>query len=195
MAVINSLVEGDLDHAVADTLIQRTGHVIGAVYGKKGIGYIKTKVRDFNKICDATCFLTLVDFMDTHLPCPAEVISQWLPHRYPNMLFRVAVREIESWLMADRSGLANFLAIDVTKVPANPEEIEDPKRSIINLARRSKKPSMRSALVPESGSTAQVGRLYTSEMTRYIKTQWNITAARGIAPSLEQCLRRLEALG
>ncbi|MGB9181827.1 MAG: hypothetical protein WCB68_21530, partial [Pyrinomonadaceae bacterium] len=166
----------------------------GTCYGRKGSGYIKRKIQGFNLTAQSTYYLALIDFMDTHLLCPAEVIAQWIPNRQPKMLFRIVVREIESWLMADRHNLAGFLKISIDKVPRNPEQLHDPKLKLINLARGTRDAHVRSALVPEIGSTAQVGKLYDSEMRRFINRLWNVEAARNNAPSLDKCLKRLEEL-
>jgi hypothetical protein len=195
MAIIHALVEGNLDEAVVFKAIRVTGHTLGTCYGKRGSGYIKSKIRSFNLSARSTYYLALIDFMDTALSCPPEVITNWLPNRQPKMLFRVVVREIESWLLADRDNLAEFLKVRVNRIPTNPEQVYDPKLELINLARRSISSSIRSALVPEIGATAQVGRLYNSEMRIFIDTLWDIHAARTLAPSLDRCLRILESLG
>src|SRR5215213_963091 len=197
MAIIHALVEGNLDEAVAFKMIRATGHIPGICYGRKGFGYIKNKVRSFNQSARSMYYLTLVDFMDTQvidpdLSCPPEVVTRWVPHRNPKMMFRVVVREIESWLLADRDNLAQFLKVNADRIPANPEQVPDPKLKLINLARRSISSRVRSALVPEVGSTAQVGRLYDSEMKIFINKLWDINAARNRAASLDKCLRTLE---
>ena len=194
MAVINPLVEGEMDEAVAFKLIDTTGHSPGVCYGKKGCGYIKSKIQGFNLSARYSCYLTLVDIMDTGISCPADVVAQWLPHSEVNMIFRVVVREIESWLMADRHGLADFLGVSLIRIPTSPEQIEDPKRELVNIARRSRKPRIRSAIVPDSTSTAQVGRLYLSELSNFINVRWQPQMARMVAPSLDRCLKRLESL-
>jgi hypothetical protein len=194
MQVINHLVEGELDEAVAVRIIQAAKHYPGVCYGKKGVGYIKEKVRGFNKAVHQAPFLTLVDFMDTGQSCPPEVVSGWLPHRHQKMLFRVVVREIESWIIADRRNLARFLKIHLVRVPVNPEQLTDPKLALVNLARHSRSALVRDAVVPESGSTAQVGRLYLSEMRRFVIEVWDAQEARENAPSLNKCLISLEEL-
>ncbi len=194
MTVVNMLVEGLLDEAVAIRLIEYTRHVPGVCYGKRGYGYVKEKILGFNQTAHSVCYLALADFMDTKLNCPSEVISQWLPHRHPNMIFRLVVRELESWLLADHDNLAAFLHINSILVPDDPESIADPKRTIVNLARRSRSSAIRSALVPEDNSTAQVGKLYQSLMADFIQTHWNPSQARQRSPSLARCISRLSEL-
>lgn len=194
MAVIHMLVEGVLDEAVANRIIVATDHIPGHCYPKKGFTYIKDKIKGFNKSAVSINYLALVDFMDTRLPCPGAVVTNWLPHRQPKMLLRVVVREIESWLLADRENIANFLQIAPAKIPGKPEELEDPKQSLINLARASRSKKIRAALVPDEGSTASEGRLYTSELSQFVSQEWDPVSARRNAPSLERCYKRLQAL-
>ncbi len=191
---INALVEGVLDEAVASRLIKESGRQFSTCYGKRGCGYIQQKVRGFNNAAAALPILTLIDFMDTGLECPARVVSDWLPHRHENMLFRVVVSEIESWLLADATNIASFLQIPTNRVPTDPEALNDPKQVLVNLARRSRSSKVRSSLVPAQGSTAQVGTLYVSEMMRFVHNQWDIVAAQAQSPSLGRCVTRLEEL-
>lgn len=194
MAVINTLVEGVLDEAAAARVLVSTNHVPGVCYGKRGSGYIRSKIRGFNDAARDVQYLALVDFMDTGLNCPPDVITEWVPHRRPEMIFRVVVPELESWLLADRANLAEFLRVETRLIAQNPEQLADPKRELVNLARHSRRRSVRSALVPDDGSTAQVGKLYVSEMTRFINEIWDVNSARTRAPSLDRCLAALEAV-
>ena len=194
MALVNMLVEGTLDEEVARRILSHTQHTPGVCYGKRGYGYIKEKLPGFNQAAQSVCYLALVDFMDTGHNCPSEAVAQWLPNPRPRMIFRLVVRELESWLLADRDGLATFLHIRTAAISSNPEQLTDPKREIVNLARRSRSSAIRSAFVPENGSTAQVGRLYQSSMLDFIQTQWNISQARTAAPSLDRCILRLSGL-
>ena len=189
------LVEGLMDEAAANCLIKTAGHTPGTCFGKKGYTKIQSKVRGFNKTSIGAIYLVLVDFMDTGLGCPAEVVLQWVPYRQSNLLFRIVVRELESWLLADKENLADFLNISAAKIPADPELLKDPKLTLVNLARSSRSRSIREALVPDSGSTtAKEGRLYTSEMIRFIQQRWDIANARCNSESLDKCCSRLEEI-
>jgi len=195
MALIHTLVEGLMDEAAANCLIKVAGHTPGTCYGKKGYTKIQSKVQSFNKTSVGAIYLVLVDFMDTGLACPADVVSQWVPHRRPNLLFRIVVRELESWLLADKENLADFLNVSVAKIPTDPELVKDPKLALVNLARSSRSKSIREALVPDPGSvTAKEGRLYTSEMVRFIQERWDIANARSNSESLNKCCKRLEEM-
>jgi hypothetical protein len=183
-----------MDEAAASRLIKSTGHTPGTCYGKKGFTYIQEKVRGFNQTSVNTNYLVLVDFMDTGLACPADVVAQWVPHRQPGLIFRVVVRELESWLFADSENLASFLRVSATKIPSDPEQLTDPKLTLVNIARSSRSKSIREALVPEAGSKARVGKLYTSEMTQFIERDWNVENACMNSKSLSKCCKLLEEI-
>lgn len=191
---VSALVEGSLDEIVATHLIRASGHEINARYGKRGVGYIKSRINGFNSAAAGCHILALVDFMDTKLRCPPEVVRTWLPYRHQNMLFRVVVNEIESWLLADSVNIARYLGVARRKVPNNPEGLADPKQTLINLARDSRYIKIREAIVPREGASATEGSAYTSELGRFVFGSWDIQAARQISPSLDSCLRQLESL-
>lgn len=192
MAILNYLVEGEIDEAVALKIIPYTGHEVGAGFGKKGWNYIRDKVGYFNISAVGTSYLALADFMDTGQVCPGAVIETCLPNRNHNMLLRIVVREIESWILGDRRNIANFLGVSDVRIPLNPETDTDPKRTLVNIARRSRIRSVRESVVPDVGSTAQVGKLYNSEIKRFVQDIWDPDIARGNCPSLNKCLLRME---
>ena len=188
MKYLSLLVEGRLDEAVGRRIVERGGDTVQTVYGKKGVNYIKRKISGFNDAARAIPILALVDLMDTNSDCPKQVLETWVPHRHENMLFRIVVQEVESWIMADRVGIATFLAIPRNRVPVMPEQLQDPKRTLIELARRSRSGRIRRLLVPDQGSTAIEGPAYTSELERFVRDSWDLDAAIQRSPSLGRCV-------
>jgi len=191
MATINPLVEGNVDAAIAVKLIAHTGHDAGIVYGRRGIGYIETKLAGFNRSAQGIRYLAMVDLMDTAHACAPDVVRVWLPHPAPMMHFRVVVREIESWLLADVEGMAEFLNVAPARFAADPESIRDPKQRLVNITRHSRSRDLRAAIVPDHGSTAPVGPRYNAEMSRFVLEAWDPERARVRAPSLAKCIARL----
>ena len=189
MKSLSLLVEGRLDEAVGRRIIEFADGTVQTVHGKKGVSYVKKKLSGFNAAAVAIPVLTLVDLMDTKSDCPKLVVEEWLPRRHENMIFRLVVPEIESWIMADRAGLSTFLAVSKNKVPDNPEQVANPKRMLVGLARKSRIERIRRLLVPARGSTATEGPAYTSELQRFVRDQWNIEEAIDRAPSLKRCVK------
>lgn len=193
--LIDILIEGLLDEAVAHKLISYSGHTPGVSFGKRGLGYLQQRLPGFNaRASYGSPILVLVDFMDTGLDCPPAVAAQWMPERSTRLLLRVAVREIESWLLADREGMAGFLGLSPALLPGSPETLRDPKQTLVNLARRSRRKAVRAALAPAPGISATVGPEYVATLQEFVAKQWRIEAARTVAPSLDRCLVRLAEL-
>lgn len=187
----NLLVEGYVDEAIAQRLLQDCGHEAGITYGKKGWNYIEQRIRSFDRAAGVQGLLTLVDFMDTGKGCPPAVVRDWLPQRAATHIFRVAVREIESWILADRKGVARFLNVPVVKIPRDVEALADPKQALVNLARSSRSKMIREALVPRTGYTAVEGPLYSSEVARFVRLSWSPAAAQLQSDSLHRCINQL----
>ena len=56
--------------------------------------------------------------------CPPGLIHSWIKGSInPRFFFRVAVMEVESWLMADRTGFASFLSIPIHRIPFSTDDI------------------------------------------------------------------------
>jgi hypothetical protein len=83
-------------------------------------------------------------------------------------LLRAVVPELESWLIADRAGLAVWLGIAVATIPPEPERLTDPKQALVNLARRSRHARLREALAPPQGSSHSVGPGYASLIEEFV---------------------------
>ena len=193
--IIDTLVEGPTDEAVARKLIATCGHEFGTGYGKQGHNYLRQKASGFNTLAKyGNPILMLVDFIDTEFECPPEVLPEWLPSRNDKMLLRVVVRELESWLLADVKGLANFFGISEARIPRNPENLPDPKQVLVNLARRSRRRVIRDALVPHPNISAVVGPGYAAAIEEFVSRHWAIEAASERASSLERCVARLGEL-
>src|SRR5262249_42952103 len=110
---------------------------------------------------------------------------------------RIAVRAAEAWLLADRERIADFLSVSRNLVPRNPDILDDPKATLINLARRSRKRQIREQFPPRIGSGRKVGPQYTGAMISFIENQesgWRLTEAVDQSKSLAKCVDRVQAL-
>ncbi len=137
----------------------------------------------------------MVADLDTPAQCPSQLIQSWLRGiQHPQFLLRLAVMEIESWIMADRQACADFLAIPVHRIPQETDTIPHPKEFLVTLARRSRKKSLREALVPASGATSVVGRAYNSCLWEFVHNHWNGSRASQASTSLRRTLDRLHVV-
>ncbi len=192
-AVISAAVEGPLDEAVLQRLVLNAGALLGTVYGKKGKQHLLDKIGGYNAAAQHNPWIVLID-LDSDGPCVGSLRQTWLPHPAPYMCFRVAVKEVEAWLLADRENVAAFLGVALSKVPLKPDTEPDPKLTIVNLARGSRKRDIREGLVARPGSGRVVGPAYTSYMIEYVATSWHPEAAIANSPSLGRCLICIQRL-
>ena len=109
---IGAAVEGAPDEAVA--LIDHSGGRIGKVYGKSGKPHLQKKIAGYNDAARYGPWFVLVD-LDNDADCAPPLRDAWLPA--PGLCFRIAVHEVEAWLMAD------------------PESLDDPKGEIWRVVR------------------------------------------------------------
>lgn len=190
---ISTAVEGLVDEAVARKVLAHVGAVPGVIYGTKGKSHLRSKIDGYNRAARHAPWLVLVD-LDQDAACASALRNEWVREVAPLLCFRIVVREIEAWLMADATSLAAFLRVSVSRVPSDPESIVRPKDALVQLARQSKRIALRRDMVPRPGSGRAVGPAYTSRLIEYVDDQWRPEIAARSAESLRRalaCLRRL----
>lgn len=164
--------------------------VIDRVVVAGGNGPLKNGIRRFVAASQVLPHVVLTDLDNS--PCAPALLRDWGAHRLPpRILLRVAVREVEAWLMADRTGIAEFLSVPVVRVPANPEADRDPKQTLVGLARRSRKRRVAQELAPQAGSSSRVGPLYNARLVEFATSTWDVERARERSPSLDRAIQRL----
>lgn len=191
--IVSAAVEGLVDEAVVQRLLHHAGGELGAVYGKNGKPALRSRVHGYNHAAQRAPWILLVD-LDREEECPAALRKTWLPDAAPRMCFRVAVRAVEAWLLADRESFARFLGISVNRVPREPESLSDPKRVVVELARDSRHRAIREDMVPRAGSGRSVGPAYVMRVIDYVREVWRPDAAAQRAESLRRaivCVGRL----
>lgn len=134
--------------------------------------------------------LIFVD-LDNHACAPCLIDAWKIPRDKENFIFNVAIREAESWLLADRDGCADFLGIPVNRITPFPDDLEDPKQSFVNCCRRSKRRALKLDLLPTPGSRVSIGPLYNEVVGEFVRTKWSVEAAVSTSPSLRRCVNRI----
>lgn len=190
---INLAVEDVLSEAVLLSALQHSGRSfnVGTVYGKKGNGYLRKTIQGWNRAARSTPLLLLTDLDECG--CAPALVADWLPlDRHPNLIFRVAVREVEAWLLADTLGIMTYLRCKRgTVLSSVPEDLVDPKAEVIRLANLSGSRQIREEIVPRSDSGAIQGRGYNICLMRFVRERWDIEVARQGASSLDRLIERL----
>ncbi len=140
-------------------LIIEAGGEIGSIYGKRGKDFLRRRIKGYNNASQYNPWIVLMD-LNCDADCPPPLKNDWLPNPGKFICFRIAVREIESWLLADREWFASFFRVRVLDVPANPELLDDPKEKVIELAKRSRSQDIQLDMVPRPGSGRKIGPAY-----------------------------------
>jgi hypothetical protein len=189
---VNLVVEDSLSEAVLLNIIRQSSHpyAVGAIYGKLGNGYIKKNIEGFNNAAKGTPFLVLTDLDNVH--CAPTLVEQWLPApRHKNLLFRVAVREVESWLLAHRKAFAGFLGIKEELIPQDVDGIIDPKNFLIGLASKCSKSELKRSIVPPIGSTRKQGPDYNGRLIHFVESAWQASVAKNNSASLDRTIQAI----
>jgi hypothetical protein len=192
MIIVNTATEDEVSERVALKLIAEIvpDGSPGLTLRKNGFGYLRSSLSKFCQMAQREHVLLLTDL--DRQPCAYTLITAWtggtvLPDK---LLFRVPVREIESWLLADRQSMAELLGISEAALPPQPDELPDPKRALLNAARNAKR-SIRSELISSRGATASQGLGYNRILSQYVDTLWDVDRAANRSPSLRRAVDRL----
>ena len=134
----------------------------------------------------------LLTDLDSPSNCPPNLIQSWIKGSpNPGFFLRVAVMEVESWVLADRQAVAQFLSVPVSRISRQTDEVTAPKEHIVSLARGSRSRTIREALVPAPGSTAPVGNEYNPRLIEFVRESWDLARAASVSSSLKRTLDRL----
>ncbi|WP_411035846.1 hypothetical protein [Shinella sp. BYT-45] len=189
--------------AVEDELSEEVGiRIIKGVLGsgfafktlrKNGFGYLKSKIESFIEMSQYYPVLMITD-LDKEA-CAPKLKEKWFkslekPERF---IFRIAVREIESWVLADTDDFAAYLGVRPSLLPKNPDALLDPKATLINIAKKAKKP-LRLDIVPEQGAIAVQGLGYNRALCQFIREQWDCQRAASRSESLSRACTRVAEL-
>lgn len=192
--IITVAVEGWSDAVVAAQLLGSLGLKCGTVHGQRGKQGLNDQLKGFNLAAVHQPWLVLRD-LDSDAPCPGELIRKLLPNPSPHMRFRLAVKAIEAWLLADSERIASFLGIASATIPPNPDSLPNPKRALVELATRSTRRAIREDMVPKPGLSSVVGPAYASRIAEFARGHWRPLVAARRSTSLARCVRALQRLG
>jgi hypothetical protein len=193
MTFVTAAVEGDVDAAVVRRLVDVCDGEAYPIHITNGKARLKSRLDGYNAAAQYTPWFVIAD-LDRDADCAPPFVNDWLAAPADGMCFRVAVRAVEAWLIADRERFRRLLRVPISRIPRDPDAIEDPKRLVVALARNSTSTNIKSGLVPRPGSGRTVGPLYTSTMIQFAQLRWRPSEARQRSDSLDRCLNRLASL-
>lgn len=192
MSSVFLAVEDGVSHAVGVRLIREANpDIYIQLLGKTGNGYLRSKILNFIEASKYTPVILLTDL--DNFPCPLELIGDWIGIRNlpPQFLFRIAVKEVESWLLADHRGVNNYMGRHITNLPENPDILPDPKHFMLRTARRASR-EIRSDMVHERDALITQGLGYNARLTTFVNEYWCPIRASDRSESLKRTRRRLQ---
>jgi hypothetical protein len=190
-------VEDSLSDAVSTKILKHFGIeiLLRIPNTYQGKSYLQRRAAELNRSAVGPLYVFMFTDLDSPQTCVPELIQSWVKAPLnPGFFLRVAVMEIESWIMADRGALAAFLSIPVNRIPSTPDNILQPKEFLVSLARKSRKKSLRDQLVPRKGAaTTKVGPEYNNCIGEFVRVHWDLERAAVVSPSLKRTLNRIRS--
>ena len=187
-------VEDILSAAVATKILKKFGFEIAKTIGYRGNGYLRKKAKGLNQNARKPYDVFMLTDLDSPTICPIELIQRWVKDSLNSGFFlRIAVMEVESWVMADQSAFAEFLRVPIQEVPKKTDEVVDPKASLLSLAKKSKSREIQKDLLPKRGNTtAKIGPGYNARLSEFVRDYWDLNRAASVSPSLKRTVDRLQ---
>jgi hypothetical protein len=179
-----AVVEGDTDEPVVRKLANDARLRIEHVFDMGGKGQLDKLLKNFNSSAKGSPWFVLRD-LDHDSDCAPSYLRDVRLRPATWMIFRLAVREIEAWLLADHEGLAEYLGVSPSRIPARPDELDDPTQTLVNLARRSRRSGIIHAFVPRQGDSVVVGPGYEAGIIDFGRERWDLNSACKRSPSLQ----------
>ena len=186
------IVEGTTDEPVINALMRAAGwadheFLVWSVNGKGAID------RDIERYWEAARGHAYVVFRDLDRDgggCPvtlrAELVER-TPGESPNLLIRIVDQCIESWILADREGIAEFCNRSAASVKPRASHHKP------YLLRLMKEAKLKDA-VEEKGRELDFGPAYAIHLQRLMTDHWSIERAAAESDSLRRALERLTEL-
>ena len=195
MRFVALATEDALSEAVGKRLLIDAGYQLepSPLLRKNGSGYLRSKMDSWYAIATLKPILLITD-LDTY-PCPVALRAAWIGHREPNtnLVFRIAVREIEAWLLADHVALRTLIGSRGT-LPPEPDLLTDPKQFLLRLVAKRASRKIRDDLVANAGAVASQGIGYNSRLSQLVASEWNPARAEFRSESLRRARSQIAAL-
>ncbi|MDT8397590.1 MAG: hypothetical protein RQ899_03130 [Pseudomonadales bacterium] len=151
--------------------------------GRKGSGYLRSHMDNWRQMANHSVVIVLTDL--DRVACPLVLLEDWLgaQRRCPeNLLFRIAEREVESWLLADHKALKRLIGTK-GKLPLEPDKLSDPKQRLLTLAQKAPR-AVKEDLVAQQGAVASQGIGYNRRLVDWVQEEWSPKRAATRSPSL-----------
>lgn len=182
--------EDALSEAVGRRLLAEIpGVEVSHALRRSGRGYLRTKMNSWRQMARHQVVVVLTDL--DRIDCPPTLLRDWLAGKGapPGLLLRIAVRTIESWVLADHEAIRRLVG-PKAELPERPDELRNPKQHMLKLAKQAPR-EVRLDLVKEAGAIACQGIGYNARLVDLVSSMWSPERAAKRSPSLGRTRVRL----
>ena len=190
MIYVKAAVEGKLDDAIVRRLVANAGAEIVNVYRADGRANLISRIRGYAAAARYDRWLVLCDLDQDE--CAPKFVASAVQNPPALFCFRVAVRSVESWLLAD-PGLAAHMEISLALLPHEPDSEPHPKQTLIRLAQRSRNRDIRLNVGGTHG-TSDTPILYNSFFSDFVESDWDLAQAARRSDSLRRAMEAVSRL-
>ncbi len=165
---------------------------ISGQFSKGGNGYLRSNLKTFVNISNRVPFFLLTDLDNKN--CPIALMESW-GYNSPskNFIFRIAVKEVESWLLADHQGVKSLFGDRISnKLHSNCDSIDNPKEYFLDLAKKAPK-EVRNSLIKKEGAVCSQALGYNAMLERFVRDTWCPNRASENSKSLGRTINRLKS--
>ena len=160
-----------------------------------GYGAIKSKCEAFLNMARAGIHTLILTDLDT-AECACALIRDWFAIPQNDALdlpspciFRVAIREVEAWIIADHAAWAEYIGIPAANFLREPDQLDDPKGHLLNIIRRKGTKKFHREMLPQRA--AHIGPRYNEVLCDFVESLWEPERAAIRSPSLDRALKAL----
>lgn len=161
---------------------------------KHGRGNVQRELPAYSALADVMPVIAGVDLDGDE--CAPSLLQAWGHVPKPNLIVRVAVTEIESWVLADRKQCAQFLNSVSKEITKSPDSLANPKKVLLDLARTCASDELKKDLVPRNYDREypRIGPAYNLRMVEFVAKRWRPHVARERSDSLNRAILAIEKL-
>lgn len=186
------IVEGETDEPVINALMRAAGWKDGEFDFTlaNGKGEIDKKIKSCWEAARTIPYVIFRDLDRDGGGCPVTLRTELVertPGESPDLLIRIVDQCIESWILADRQGVAEFCkrSKESVKPPASHHKLY--------MLRMMKDAKLKDA-VEEKGRELDFGPMYRVYLERLMKRYWSAARAATESDNLRRALERLTEL-
>ena len=129
--------------------------------------------------------------------CAPTLIADWKARygTHQSLIIRVAVCEIESWVIADCKRIAKLINAKSDDITKTPDDLADPKNYFLEAVQATAPADMRNDLIPRNYNRyPRIGPAYNIQMCKFVEQRWRPHVAMKRSDSLARAVTAIQNL-